>query len=138
MQPATIVVALPVTDLDRSLRFYRDGLGLSPAEIDESMIAFELPNLSLFLIPTSEYATYVDRSGIAAPTAPSGGACIISCAIGTKAEVDDALALAASAGGSAPQPAADHEGGYMGYFSDPDGHLWELVSNEQTAAAAAR
>lgn len=63
-------------------------------------------------------------------------ACIISCAIGSKDEVDEILARAAAAGGSVPLAASEHDGGYMGYFSDPDGHLWELVANAQTAAAA--
>lgn len=137
MQPATVIVSLPVTDLDRSLRFYRDGLDLPTPGIDEGIIAFELPNLSLFLIETSEYAKYVDRAGVATPSAPAPAACVISCAIGSKAEVDDTLARAAAAGGSTAQPAADHDGSYMGYFSDPDGHLWELVSNDHTAAAVA-
>jgi predicted lactoylglutathione lyase len=117
---------------------YRDGLDLPTPGIDEGIIAFELPNLSLFLIGISEYTKYVDRAGLAAPSTPAPGACIISCAIGTRAEVDDILARAAAAGGSTPQPAAEHDGSYTGYFSDPDGHLWELVSNDQTAAAAAQ
>jgi predicted lactoylglutathione lyase len=36
-------------------------------------------------------------------------------------------------GGSAPGKAAMDEmsGGYIGYVSDPDGHLWELVYPQQ-------
>jgi predicted lactoylglutathione lyase len=136
MKPATVIVSLPVTDLDRSLRFYRDGLGLLTPGIDDFMIAFELPNLSLLLIETSEYAKYVDRAGAPASSTPAAGACIISCAIGSNAEVDDILARAATAGGSVARP-AEHDGSYTGYFSDPDGHIWELVSNDRTAAAAA-
>lgn len=136
MKPATVIVSLPVADPDRSLRFYRDGLDLSPAEIDESGIAFELPNLSLFLIERREYENYTDRAGIGSVSAPAAGACVISCAIGSKEEVDDILARAATAGGSASAPADEHDGSYMGYFSDPDGHLWELVFNARTEAAA--
>ncbi|XVQ10748.1 VOC family protein [Spirillospora sp. CA-255316] len=137
MKPVTVVVSLPVTDLDRSLRFYRDGLDLPTSGIDESIIAFELPNLSLFLIEHQEYATYTNRAGISPQSAPAAGACVISCAIGSKEEVDDILARAAAAGGSVPRPAKEYDGSYTGYFSDPDGHLWELVFNSHTAAAAA-
>jgi predicted lactoylglutathione lyase len=137
VKPATVIVSLPVTDLDRSLRFYRDGLDLTPADIDESIIVFELPNLSLFLIEHREYARYTDRAGIAPSSAPAAGACIISCAIGSKEEVDDILARAATAGGSTPGPADEYDGSYMGYFSDPDGHAWELVFNARTEAASA-
>jgi hypothetical protein len=73
---ATIVVSLPVTDLERSLRFYRDGLGLQTPGIDEYMIAFELPNLSLFLIELSEYATYIERAGLASPSTTHPGALV--------------------------------------------------------------
>jgi uncharacterized protein len=132
-----VVVSLPVSDLGRSLRFYRDGLGIAPSDMDDTIVAFELPNLSLFLIEQGEYATYIERAGMPAHPAPSPGTCIFSCAIGTTEEVDDVLNRAAAAGGSAPRPAADHDGSYTGYFSDPDGHLWELVCNSRTQAAAA-
>jgi predicted lactoylglutathione lyase len=138
MRPATVVVSLPISDLDKSLRFYRDGLGMPTAGIDERIVAFELPNLSLFLIEQGEYMKYTDRAGIAVEGAPSPGTCILSCAIGSREEVDDVLSRAVGAGGSAPRPADDHDGSYTGYFSDPDGHLWELVCNSQTQAAAAR
>lgn len=138
MQPATVVVSLPVADLDRSLRFYRDGLGIPPSGIDEGGIVIELPNLSLFLIEAGEYSQYVDRAGVGASSAATAGACIISCAIGSRTEVDETVERAAAAGGSAPRPAAEYDGSYMGYFGDPDGHLWELVSNDHTAAAAQR
>ncbi|MFF6983810.1 VOC family protein [Streptomyces sp. NPDC008343] len=137
MKPKTVVVSLPVADLDSSLRFYRDGLGLSTATVDEDAILFELPNLSLFLIERGEYATYLDRAGVATPRAAVPGACVISCAIGSSAEVDDILARAATAGGAVPEAAGTYDGTYMGYFTDPDGHLWELVFNAQTKSAAA-
>lgn len=54
--------------------------------------------------------------------------------MGSKKEIDDVVARAADAGGSA-QPAAEHDGAYTAYVSDPDGHLWELVFNDRTAAA---
>lgn len=138
VRPATTILCLPVVDIDRSLRFYRDGLGIPTADVDESIVAFELPNLSLFLVEAGEYGTYIDRAGVAAPVAPAAGACILSCAVGTKGEIDETLRRASAAGGSAPRPGAEQDGSYTGYFADPDGHLWELVSNEHTAAAAQR
>ncbi|MCT9081338.1 VOC family protein [Streptomyces fulvoviolaceus] len=137
MKPKTVVVSLPVADLDSSLRFYRDGLGLSTAAIDEHAILFELPNLSLFLIERGEYATYTNHVGVATPDAAVAGACVISCAIGSRTEVDDILARAATTGGAVPKAADTYDGTYMGYFTDPDGHLWELVFNARTQSAAA-
>jgi predicted lactoylglutathione lyase len=137
MRPATVILSLPVTDLDRSLRFYRDGLQLPTPGIDDFMIAFELPNLSLFLIEYSQYTEYTNRAGVQVRNAPAAGACVLSCAIGSKHEVDDILVRAEAAGGSVSGPADDYDGSYTGYFSDPDGHLWELVFNSRTEAAAA-
>lgn len=135
MRPVTVVVSLPVADAERPLRFYRDGLQLADPEIDEGMVAFELPNLSLFLIERSEYAKYLEHAGVG-PVTSVPGACIISCAIASTEEVDDILTRAEAAGGSIPGPAEDRDGSYMGYFSDPDGHVWELVVNARTEAAA--
>jgi predicted lactoylglutathione lyase len=136
VKPSTVILALPVIDPERSLRFYRDGLSLSTEGIEDGMIAFELPNLSLFLIEYSQYEKYTHRAGVVLRNVPAPGACVMSCAIGSKAEVDSILARAAAAGGSVSEPARDRDGGYMGYFSDPDGHVWELVANPQTEAAA--
>ena len=48
----------------------------------------------------------------------------------TEAEVDDALERAASAGAIVTKPGGPTEwGGYTGYFTDPDGHLWEVAHN---------
>lgn len=134
MQPTAVVVSLPVSDLERSLRFYRDGLGLSTPGIDDYMIAFELPNLSLFLIESSQYQTYLDRAGIDLPSV-TAGSCIFSCAVATKAELDATIASANEAGGHA-SVAIQHEGSYTGYVHDPDGHVWELVHNDRTTQTA--
>lgn len=131
-----MIVAVPVTDLDRTLRFYREGLGVETSDIDGGMIVIELPNLSLFLMSVEEYASYTDWVGPPAAANPAPGACIFSCAIGSRAEVDETLAGAVRAGGTIPGPAREQDGGYLGYLSDPDGHVWELVCNEHTAAAA--
>ncbi|MET8800497.1 VOC family protein [Nocardia sp. NPDC004568] len=128
-------MSLPVDDLARALRFYRDGLGLSTPGIDDYMITFELPNLSLFLIEGSQYQVYLDRAGIERPTGSVAGGCVLSCAIATRSEVDEIVSRAAATGGSG-QPAGEQDGSYVGYVRDPDGHLWELVHNQRTAEAA--
>jgi uncharacterized glyoxalase superfamily protein PhnB len=46
----------------------------------------------------------------------------------TKDEVTQVLALAERAGAKIEKPAQDaFWGGYSGYFSDPDGYLWEVA-----------
>ncbi|MFF2083827.1 VOC family protein [Nocardia sp. NPDC058176] len=136
MRPKTVVVSLPVEDPERSLRFYRDGLQLSTDGVEDGIVLFELPNLSLFLIERGEYARYAERAGFTSST-PVPGALIVSCAIGSKDELDDVLSRVVAAGGSVPQPADTYDGSYMGYFTDPDGHLWELVFNARTESTPA-
>lgn len=125
MKPSAVVVSLPVSDLERSLRFYRDGLVLDTPGIDEYMIAFELPNLSLFLIEAGQYQTYMDRAGLVCP-GDAAGSFVISCAIATEDEIGEIVSRAVAAGGSA-QPAAVRDGALTAYVQDPDGHVWELV-----------
>lgn len=135
MRPKTVVVSVPVANPERTLRFYRDGLGFETPGIDEGIILIELPNLSLFLTESEQYAKYARYGGVTDAGNPSPAACIFSCAIGSKEEVDQAIEQAVRAGGSAPGPAQDRDGSYIGYVSDPDGHLWELVWNAHTEAA---
>ena len=53
--------------------------------------------------------------------------------VGSPAEVDAALAEAERAGAALVKPAAEtFWGGYSGYFSDPDGYLWEVAHNPFT------
>lgn len=135
MNPVTTVLSLPVADLDRSTRFYRDGLGLTPSDPDGSVVAIELPNLSLFLIRQDEYQTYLDRAGMPELAPIGSGACILSAAIATRDEVEQVASRASSAGGTVEGP-AEHDGSFTAYVRDPDGHLWELVHNDRTADAS--
>ena len=51
-------------------------------------------------------------------------------AVSSKEQVDQALNQAVEAGATLVKPAQDvFWGGYSGYFSDPDGHLWEVAWN---------
>ena len=44
--------------------------------------------------------------------------------------VDEVMGNAVAAGGSVVKEAASAQwGGYAGYFSDPDGHLWKVAAN---------
>ena len=140
MRPRIHVITLAVSDLERALAFYRDGLGFeSPGIIgtefagDETSPAgaaamFQLGDLILSLYPRSELAK---DAGIAAGP-PSPGEFSIGHLVGSRAEVDRVLAEAEAAG--ATRTDATHErpwGIYSGYFRDPDGHLWEVMWNPE-------
>lgn len=135
MQARITVITLGVDDLERSLRFYRDGLGFATEgivgrEFEFGAVAFfELhAGLKLAIWPRKSLA---HDSGLPL-TAPSATELSIGHNVGSRPEVDAVMAQARNAGAVIVKPA--HEtfwGGYAGYFQDPDQHLWEVVWNPQ-------
>ncbi len=135
MKPRITVITLGVDDLERSVRFYRDGLGLPThgvigTEFEHGAVAFfDLQaGLKLALWPRRSLA---HDSGV-----PLGPASPTELSIGhnvnSKAEVDAVMAQAERAGAKIVKAAQDaFWGGYAGYFADPDGFLWEVVWNPQ-------
>ena len=139
MEPHIDVITLAVDDLDRALRFYRDGLGLDSEGIIATEFAGDEENaagaiamfhlhggLILAVYPRSELA----KDGKVPLGPPSTGAFSIGHAVGTQEEVDSVLSVAQSAGATLTGPARERPWGiYSGYFKDPDGHLWEVLWN---------
>ncbi len=125
MPAAISCVTFPVDDLQKSLTFYRDGLGLTLEESDEEHAAFDLDGAYLVILDRSEFGTYVERVGHR--PAPRGSAeTIISYFAESKADVDAFMAKAQAAGAQISAP-SDDDGVYSGYFTDPDGHTWEVL-----------
>lgn len=135
MKPTISFITLGVADLDAAVRFYRDGLGwptkgIIGQEFEHGAVAFfDLqPGLRLALWPRKSIAA--DTGLAEQPPSPTG--CILSHNTASKAGVDAVLAQAVEAGATVVKQASDtFWGGYAGYFSDPDGHLWEVAWNPQ-------
>lgn len=129
MKIRTTVLCFPVRDLEKALTFYKYVFGLPYILIEDGMITVELPQLSLFLIEKSAFETYSEKAGREAAFPGEKAPFIVSCALTAKEEVDKALEDAPKFGGTLEANASIDEsyGGYVGYISDPDGHLWELV-----------
>ncbi|CAM5182570.1 hypothetical protein CDEF62S_01755 [Castellaniella defragrans] len=135
MRPHITVLTLGVGNLEDSLRFYRDGLGLPAegivgAEFEYGAVAFiQLqPGLRLALWPRTSIAH--DTGLPAGPPAPTD--MTLGHNVSSKAEVDAVMTQATQAGAAIVKPAQDtFWGGYAGYFQDPDGHLWEVVWNPE-------
>jgi catechol 2,3-dioxygenase-like lactoylglutathione lyase family enzyme len=127
MEARISFITLGVSDLPRSLRFYRDGLGfpLSPAS-QEEVAFFRTGGVVLALYPSDKLAEDAQ-----VPAQGSGFRGVtLAHNVRRREEVADVLALAAAAGGTLTKPAQDtFWGGHAGYFADPDGHLWEVVWN---------
>lgn len=127
MEPRISIICLGVSDLDRSLRFYRDGLGLpTTRRAEDGIVFFQMRGTCLELFPYGELARDVDPS-FDVPRSRFTGI-TLAHNVRTKAEVDEVLAKAEAAGARIEKPAAETDwGGYSGYFSDPDGYLWEVA-----------
>jgi catechol 2,3-dioxygenase-like lactoylglutathione lyase family enzyme len=133
MKPRISVVTLGVANLEQSLIFYRDGLGLPTEGIvgqefeHGAVVFFDLAgSLKLALWSTADIA---HDTGLPLQSV-SANAVSIGHNVARRGEVDDCMAAAARAGAEVIKPAQEtFYGGYAGYFRDPDGHLWEIVWN---------
>ena len=126
MQPRISMITLGVQDLERSVRFYRDGLGLPQMESPPSVAFFTLNGSWLGLYGRNELAEDAQ--------VPAGGSGFpgftLAHNVTSEAEVDALLQEAAEAGAKLVKPGQKvFWGGYSGYFSDPDGFLWEVAYN---------
>ena len=138
MKPRISLITLGVDDLEESLRFYRDGLGLATqgiigTEFEYGAVAFfDLhANLKLALYPRKSLSK---DSGLPLGT-PSPLEFSIGHNVSSKAEVNQVMEQANNAGAVIIKSAQDtFWGGYAGYFQDPDGHLWEIAWNPQWQA----
>lgn len=126
MEPRISFVTLGVRDLERSIRFYEEGLGLSRLKSPPSVAFFELGQTWLALYPrhllAADAGVPADGSGFPGVT--------LAHNVRSARDVDHLLAEAGAAGGRIVKPAQTADwGGYAGYFADPDGFLWEVAWN---------
>ncbi|WP_211450997.1 VOC family protein [Collimonas antrihumi] len=133
MNPRIKVITLAVGDLDKSLAFYRDGLGLPTqgiigTEFEDGAVAFFNMNDDLILALYPRISLAKDAKIPVSPSSPSEFS--IGHIVGSKKEVDTIMQQAERAGAHITDPAHDRFwGGYAGYFQDLDGHLWEIAWN---------
>lgn len=135
MKPRITVITVGVDDLEKSLRFYRDGLGLATQgiigkEFEHGAVAFfDLQaGLKLAIWPRKSISHDADIPlGL-----PSRTEFTLGHNVSSKEEVDTVMEQARKAGAMIVRQAHDtFWGGYAGYFEDPDRHLWEIVWNPQ-------
>ena len=135
MKARITLITLGVDDLERAVRFYRDGLGLKTegiigTEFEHGAVAFfELHGgLRLALWPRKSLA---HDAGLALG-GRSATEFSLAHNVTSKREVDAVMEEARRAGARIVKAAEDtFYGGYAGYFQDPDGHLWEVAWNPQ-------
>ena len=126
MEPRVSIITLGVKDLDRSYQFYTQ-LGFPSSKTPEDgIIFFKTGGVCLALYPLEALAEDVS------PTMGVSAQCFSGVTLAhntrSKQQVDEILAKAVTLGAKLEKPAQDvFWGGYSGYFSDPDGYLWEIA-----------
>ena len=124
MEPRVSIVTIAVEDLDRTAAFY-EAMGLTRHRIRDGVAFFQMGGAILALFPK---LSAEEDSGIRF----GSGVSKVYLAYNTRsdAEVDIVLAQAEKAGGKIIKPAGRaFWGGWYGYFSDPEGNLWEVAHN---------
>jgi catechol 2,3-dioxygenase-like lactoylglutathione lyase family enzyme len=135
MNPSITMITLGVSDLERSLAFYRDGLGFASDGIVGQ--EFEYGAVAFFNLRNGLMLALWPRESIARDTGlPVQPASATELTIGhnvnSKEAVDAVMETARRAGATIVKAAGPtFYGGYAGYFQDPDGHLWDVVWNPQ-------
>lgn len=126
MEPRLSLVTLCVADLDRARRFYVDGLSWPASSASTDDIVFiRLGPLGLALYPQKDF---IEEIGAAANWTSPG--IVLAQNVRSPEEVTLVLAQAEAAGGRIIKPAQKvFWGGTSGYFTDPDGHHWEVAHN---------
>ena len=133
MRPRITLITLGVHDLERALRFYRDGLGwpsdgIVGTEFEHGAVAFFQLDGGLGLALWQRDDIAWDTGLPVEPRSP--GEIVLAHNVRSREEVDERLAAFVAADGSLVKPAGPtFYGGYAGYAADPDGHLREIAFN---------
>ena len=132
LEPRISIITLLVSDLKRSYNFYANGLGFpTKNNAEESWIGFKLNGICFCIYPYHEFKSEnLDRKPDLDRTLSRDLLPAIGLAYNTrkKHQVAEVLELARQSGGTIEkEPEETFWGGYSGYFSDPDGHLWEVA-----------
>ena len=141
MKPRISVITIAVADLEKSLVFYRDGLGLPTEgivgrEFEHGAVAFfELSGglkLGIWAQDDIAHDTGLPKTAIS-PTSFTIGHNVVR-----REEVDEVIEQARQARAEIIKPPQEtFYGGYAGYFRDLNGHLWEVVWNPANIPADA-
>lgn len=131
MKSKISLITLGVSDLNTSLRFYRDGLGWKTHNYKEGdgVVFIQMEGTWLSLYPKDKLA---DDAGVSEGKSGFSGFTLARNEE-SKEAVDKTYAEALSAGAKPVKKPEDvFWGGYSGYFADPDGYLWEVAYNPIT------
>ena len=120
-------IALIVENIQRSIKFYRDQVGLNLVRVNEGFAKFETRTADLALWDSSQV-----REGLNIRAGAIDGKLrrmMIACRLGSAGEVDGWYDQLRARGIDFVAPPQHHDWNvYAAYFADPDGNIWELFT----------
>ena len=124
MRQRISVVSLGVSDLERSRRFYCEGLGFTARpESSERAVFIQMEKSWLSLFPRERLAGLARVS----PEGSGFSGVVLSHNVASADEVNEVMEMALKAGATEAVPVEDGAFGRIAYFADPDGYLWEVA-----------
>lgn len=125
MEQRISLITLGVRDISAQTAFYT-ALGWNAVDSPDGVVAFDLIGQTLGLYPLEDLARDMGLT----LDALGHGAITLAYNVREKAEVAPLMARAEAAGARILKPAHDvFWGGHIGYFADPEGHIWEIAHN---------
>jgi catechol 2,3-dioxygenase-like lactoylglutathione lyase family enzyme len=125
------VIALGVRNMEKSIRFYRDGLGFQTDEKEDNpkVIFFNTAGTKFELYPLELLAQDISETN--PPEIENGfGGITLAYNVKTEQEVHEIIELARKSGATiVKEPQKVFWGGYHAYFADPDDYYWEVAYN---------
>ena len=132
MEQRVSLITLGVADVTRARDFY-ERLGWRGQQV-EGTVFFQAGGMVLVLWGRANLA---QDGGMHDGQTDGFGGVALAQNVRSEADVDDVVAAALRAGATVTRsPAKTFYGGYAGYFTDPDGHLWEIAYNPGFPLAA--
>ena len=134
--PKTIVVNLPVADLERSIAFY-EAVGAEQnmqfSDATAAMMVFS-ETIHVMLLTHDKFSQFTPKR---IADARETTQMLLALSADSREAVDELTGQALAAGGREPRPAEDHGFMYGRSFEDPDGHIWEPFWMDVEAAVTA-
>ena len=133
--PRKLFVNIPVTDLQRSIRFFEAiGFTFNRHFTDATATCMLVGEDAYFMLLTRE--RFAGFSGRPTGDPQRETSALFAISVNSRAEVDEMVRKAVAAGGSHAVDPQDHGFMYGWSFYDPDGHHWEVFWMDPSAIPA--
>lgn len=126
MRPRINIITLGTKNLNLATKFYKEGLGFPKMDFEGNVSFFTLTGSWLSLYPWDLLA----EDAQVTPIGSGFRGITLAHNVDDEKQVIELLEKAKNAGAKIIKPAQKTEwGGFSGYFTDLDGHLWEIAYN---------